>query len=152
MANVGGYGTGTTAGSYILKFNNVTLGDWVENFKTIQKRTPVQLRNNFWSKTMVMDGYYPAVTYEHEITIYNEEASKAAFISFFNAFTDYFYETAKSLKIINVSGVSDVDLVDFGSCFLQEPPALKNPDALLLHAAGMITLRFVGNTKPTVTS
>lgn len=141
------YLSATTAGNYILKFGGFTLGTWVEKFTSSMKRhNEVQVRHNFWSTAVVLDGQFPAIVYEHEFTLYADAVSRETFAEEFHDFSDYFSGLENLLEIQDADGAS---ICSFGMCYLTGQPELKTPEALLMFAAGFVALKFIGRTKPT---
>ena len=147
MANL--VGDASTVGNRTLEFNSIQVGNWVESFNSTWRRTSdIQEVQCFWANEAILDGGFPALIWEHEITIYDEEADRKTFADFFVDLGDKVNASRQSLEIVAAS--ASYAAVDFGLCYIQ-PPELVEPDALLLFEAGFVTLRFIGTTKPVVT-
>lgn len=151
------YGKGTTAGRYVLVCNSVSVGDWVNDFKTDYKLvTPVQVRHNFWASYPVLDGSFPAIVWEHSFTVYHSATNYKGFIDwYYNLFNIYQAQPAQlSLydEALNTgsSTLAAPVCIDFGACYLQDGPRLKQPEALLMYAAGMAEVKFIGSVQPIV--
>lgn len=145
----GAYGQATTAGNYTLVCSGSTIGNWVESFVTKERRlNEVTERTSFWSTTTRLDGSYPALIFKHTFTVYFEAASRELFAKAFFDITNHFHGVGSPLFLI--SGYTSPVTIFFGNCYLTQEPQLKNPDALLLHSAGMISLEFTGTLVPSV--
>ncbi len=93
-----------------------------------------------------MDGRYPAIYYQHDFMLYREKGSRDLFAKDYNNLVDLITDLPANLTLND--GDTATVIADFGACYF-DSAAMKNPDALLLHAAGFINLKFVGATKPT---
>lgn len=133
----------------VLVYNTTTLGTYLHGFVSfVSRATPINVRHNFWDSTVVLDGSYPAQVWEHNFVLYHEAANLKAFADDFLALSDQFYGTAATLKISLASSPSGTYMT-FGSCLLQDKPALQKPDLLLQQQAGFFGLSFLGSIKPT---
>lgn len=140
----------TTAGNYTLLFSGSVVGTWVENYKSTHARlTAVQPRTSFWSTQTLLDGSYPALVHTHDFVVYMEASTRETFIGSFHGLSDKHTGTAYPLAI--VSNYTPVTTIYFGLCYMSESPVLKQPENLLMQSAGFVSLRFIGNIKPTVT-
>jgi hypothetical protein len=155
MASLTDYGWATTAGNYTLVFSGATIGNWVQAHRTkVRRITPVRRRHNFWNANVLLDGKYPAKVWEHEFLLYTEAGSTSVvshvifFADMYYGFSDQIGDTAYPLTINQ--GDTAIVVINFGSCHC-EGYDQEDPRDLLLHRAGMVRFRFVGNTKPVVT-
>jgi hypothetical protein len=132
-----------TQGQYILSFNGVPIGSWIDGFSTnVRRVNAVGIRQNFWSSVTVLDGKYPALVYEHTFQVFFEAISREALAQAYMALTTFYLNRVYPLAIIGGFGMS------FGNCYLEEGPTMKEPDILLRHRAALISLKFLGNTRP----
>lgn len=130
---------------YTLVFSGTTLGDHLHGFHSrFRRATEVRARHCFWDSDVILDGSYPALIWEHTFTLYTESGSVVGFTQEFLNLADHIQGTPLNLKIITSVGTL---VLDFGSCYLQEPD-LEKPDMLLFQKAGFVNARFIGNTKP----
>lgn len=148
MTSAASYGNATSAGNFTLVFSGGLLGSWVEGFTSVPRRSEIAERQNFWSTDTILDGSYPALTWDHEFTLYTEAGSVGGFMNSYFALANKFYSRSRPLRICWGTEVSSLR-VDFGNCYMK-PFSLENPSELLLHRAGMIKLAFVGTQTPTV--
>jgi len=107
------------------------------------------VRHNFWDTTVLLDGSYPALLWEHEFVLYTEGSSLSNFANIFVGLSDRVAAAPTSLKISYVASPT-LTLVDFGDCYMQDKPTLIKPDMLLHQEAGFIRVSFLGSTKPVV--
>jgi len=140
-------GAASTAGNYQLTFNNTIVGDFVQSFVTKSRRlTNVQRRENFWSNTGIIDGSFPVQFWDHEFTIYLEKSDRELFATaLFDLSDDNVTSSPTTLTLVGTGSYANWS---FGACYLERVD-LQTPSQMLLHAAGFLTVKFVGNTKPT---
>jgi hypothetical protein len=152
MTSSATFGGATTASRYFLYFNGSGLGSWLEKYTSqVRRADPIQVRHNLWANNARLDGSFPAKVWEHDLTIYSESTSMSTFIDFWNNLSDNYLGDSAGLVVMDMLPTVATTFVAFGNCYLAEPPQLSEPDALLKFAAGFITLKFIGNTKPVVT-
>jgi hypothetical protein len=148
MTSVASYGAATTAGNFTLCFSGTRLGGWIENFTSKPQRvTDVAVRQNFWSTTVILDGSYPAFTWDHEFKVYTEAGSRLGFADVYFELAANFFSRSRPLQIR--AGDTTSVHIDFGNCYLK-PFDLDSPGELLLHRGGMIRLQFIGTQTPSV--
>ena len=130
-----------------LYHDNTLIGDCVHGLQTsVRRLTQIHRRGRFWSTDVTIDGAYPDPIWQHTITIFEESTDEDAFAEFVFNLSDLFYSTPKSLTVKR----DGVVVINYGNCLLERPD-LDTPDSLLLTAGGLITLDFLGTTKPIVT-
>jgi hypothetical protein len=135
---------------HTLTVSSNILGTYVHGFNSgFSRPTPIAVRHNFWDTTVLLDGSYPALLWEHEFVLYTEGGSLGGLAATFLNISDKVVAAAVPLKITYAASPT-VTLVDFGSCYLQDKPSLIKPDMLLHQEAGFIRVSFLGSTKPTV--
>lgn len=152
-SGAGVWGGATTAGEYELWFNSIRIGKWIESWRVrVRRFDDVKPRHNFWGDEVYLDGAYPAKMWEYDFNMYFEEPTRDIFIANFHALHAFYYDVNKSL---HVSYVSTIDSTlegglafNYGNCFFHQTPELLVPEGLLLHRAGFISLKFIGNTAP----
>jgi len=143
MTLCGSYGTT----KFTLVFSGTTLGDQVHSIRTQrQLATPVKPRHNLWATSVVLDGAYPAVYWQHSISVYNEEASRAAYASWFWQLDQYYTDAAYSLEIRDLE---DNVVVSFGDCQLFAD-SQTDPADLFLTSSGLVELQFYGTSCPSL--
>lgn len=131
-----------------LVYSGTTLGTYLHGFTTSYGRaTPVNIRHNFWDTTVLLDGSYPALVWNHEFTLYTENGSVAGFAKDFIGLSDKIVGTAQDLRISYANSPA-LTLLQFGNCYLDDAPSVQQPELLLLQSAGFIKVKFLGNTKP----
>lgn len=134
---------------YALEFNGSNIGTYVHGFQSsFQRVTAINPRHNFWDTTVLLDGSYPALVWDHKFVLYTEGTSLNDFAVKYLNLADLVAGSAAALKIVNASSPSGV-LLNFGSCYFSASPELQKPELLLLQEAGFITVSFLGSTKPT---
>jgi len=150
-----------------LRFGNETSGEAV--FTTLQpgyKATPklhndISVRQPFWSRQVKLDGRFPASVWEYEFVIYMESQTREEFAEWFFDLYDFHLDNAYPLVLFYPEIVADpgngieqadaVDITSFGDCYF-DGHALRSPNQLLLHRAGLVNINFLGTTKPTTPS
>jgi hypothetical protein len=148
VTSVASYGNATTAGNYTLVFSGTRLGDWVETFKSgVSRPTEIAVRQNLWSTTVLLDGSYPAFSWDHEFVVYTESGSLRGYLDRYFSFARQFFSRTRPLELR--AGDTTSVVVDFGNCYMK-PFTQENPGDLLLQRAGMIRLQFIGTAVPTV--
>lgn len=135
---------------YTLVFSGTTVGDkLVQGVKsTVKRATEINVRQNFWSPFVLLDGRYPALWYEHSVMIYEEKAGP-------HQYAKSWYD--KHLTLINTTplplvirhGITGADIIAFGSCYAQ-PLEQNQPEELLLYSAGIFRAVFWGTCLPSV--
>jgi len=129
-----------------LIFSGTLLSDHVHSVKSNYGRlTQIERRPNFWSTSITLDGSYPDLEYSHTFTLYNEEADRFAFMSYFYDLSTKITSRAQNLLLKD----GDTTVVDFRSCYM-EAPGLKEPDELLLMQAGLLEITFFSTQIPSV--
>ncbi len=148
MTSVASYDDATTAGNFTLIHSTVMLGNWIEDFNSSFGRlTPIARRQNFWSSDIILDGRYPAQVWDHTFKLYTEGGSLGELYDKFLDIYDQIHSDPATLTIND--GDTATELFQFGACYLEDA-SLETPEAFLKYNAGLITVTFVGNTRPTV--
>ena len=141
-----------TAGEYLLKFNNVPVGDWVDNMLCLPKLiSKIGIRQNFWSTQAIIQHQWPAFIWDHKFTIYAQQASRESFAEWFMlGYAALFALGGRHLVLwrANLPSGSPVPLIDFGTCYLSETPAMKEPQQHLQFAAGLSSMTFISADMP----
>ena len=138
----------STYGSHVLTlvYSGTTLGDHIHGMQTMpQRMTAVRRCHNFWASVPVLDGRYPALVYEHTFLVYNEEVSELDYLRWYAELAQQIAGDPYPLEV----RINDNVAVAFGNCYV-EPASQKEPDTLLLHAAGVVELPFIGTDIPSV--
>lgn len=148
MTSVNSYGEATTAGNFTLVHSGTALGLWIDAWNTKARRlTEIAERQNFWSQQVILDGSYPALAWDHSFTVYSEANSLNTYINSYVALANRIQSRAYPLEIW--SGTSTPVVWYFGNCYLKDF-GQEEPKDLMLHAAGMIRLNFVGTVIPSL--
>lgn len=145
-----------TAGEYLLRFDGVLVGNWVDSMLSIPRLvSKINIRQNFWSTSAIIQHQYPAYVWDHRFTIYAEQVSRESFLQWFvQGYAAMFALGGKSLTLSreNLPNGPEVQLVDFGICYLSESPVMREPTQQLQFAAGLSSMSFVGASDPTFTN
>ena len=148
MTSVASFGSASTAGNFTLIFSGVRLGDWVDVFKSDERRLgEIAERQNFWSTNVILDGGYPAFVFDHEFVLYTESGSLEGYLKRYLGFNGHNTSRPQPLKMHY--GDTSSPVVDFGNCYLKGRTQ-EEPSDLLQHRAGKIRLQFTGTLAPTV--
>lgn len=136
---------GTT--QFTLVFSGTTLGEHVHSLRTARKlATAVNPRHNTWATYVVLDGNYPALVWNHVFTIYNEESSRTDYANWYWGISSIYSNKPYSLELQDGKGNT---VVSFGDCQLFDD-SQKEPQELLIAAAGLLELHFYGTTCPSL--
>ncbi len=131
-----------------LVFSGTTLGNHVHSWTPTPRRTtPIDERHNFWATTVVLDGSYPQLVWDHEFLVYTEPTTpnKYAFAKDFLAYMNYVTGDPQDLRL----KVGSTTVVACGSCYL-DIPSLSDPEDLLLYEAGIVHFKFIGTSIPSI--
>lgn len=135
-----------------LYFNSITLVNssrLLEYKPTWRRLTEINKRQNFFSPEVILEGRYPALYLEHEFTLFTEAADRASYTArFYNIPRSFVSGTASPLSI-NHPQYPGVAVIHFGDCFI-EGSLQDNPNSLLQYEAGIMRVRFIGTTIPSV--
>lgn len=144
-----------TFGQFVLSWNGIPIMSWIERYKvTPRRKNEAQERQNFWSPNVYLDGKYPALVWDHEFTMYYDGGRNVPppdrwdFVPNYISFVDDLV-TDLPYPLLIVDDVGKIAF-DLGYCYFISPQELVSPEALLMYSAGLIKLRFKGNTKPVV--
>lgn len=137
---------------FTLQYNSNAVGDYLAAL-TInpEPAEEVRKRHNFWSSVTLIDAGYPAFYWNYVCQVYASKASRAAFVDWYVDLIDMAGSGVGNLSSLKVQhGGSDV--IDAGSCAFAGIDGMQDPESLLWYPAGIVTVKFVGTTKPTVTT
>jgi len=131
---------------FTLAFSGSAVGDHVYSSKSKSRMVarPSE-RQNYWSSQVVLDGRYPALVYDHDFVVYRETEYRLDYAK-------WYYELAQRIDgdpHALALKIGDDVVVAFGDCYLLEPQQ-QEPDSLLLQAAGMVVVSFLGTSIPSV--
>jgi len=136
-----------TSGLYTLVFSGTNLGDYVHEIipSEIRLTTDVFVKHNMWSNQVVLDSSYPVPTHEHTFVVSKIGADRHAYMKYYYELVSWFTTATRTLELHN----KGAKVVDYGGCFLRGY-SQNDPQALLVSAAGLLRLSFIGNTAPIV--
>lgn len=116
----------------------------MSNFKRLTEIAKVQ---NFWSSNVILDGRYPALVWEHEFLVSRVDSlvmnSYSSYIDFASGAVQ---GTPKPLHLIHPTAGS---IIAFGDTYFDSVTP-QSPDQFLVATANIFKLKFIGNTKPSV--
>jgi hypothetical protein len=133
---------------FVLLYNSIQVGTYVHGFlSSFARATPINVRHNFWDTSVILDGSYPALVWDHDITLYTESGSLKGLAEQYFALSTLVSGVPAPLTISYASSPG-LALINFGSCLLNDRPGVQKPEQLLLQEAGFFTVSFLGSTKP----
>jgi hypothetical protein len=159
VTSVASFDDATTAGNFTLVFSGIRIpssawlsgtNGWVDSFNTnVVRFEAINRRQCYASTTVILDGRFPAFSFEHEFVLYTETGSLGQLVEAFNklAFDEALRDVPVPLRLED--GDTGNAVVEYGNCYL-ETAGLDQPSSLLLYRAGFLRVTFVGNTKPIV--
>lgn len=135
---------------YTLVFSGTTVGTklvaWAPNWAYA---TEINKRHNYWATQALLDGRYPALIWSHEFDLYLESTSVKSYMSEYFRLTSSFVTTQPRPTSICYANSPTGVVVSLGNCYLDNV-SQKQPDKLLLIEAGIVTLRFLGTSIPSI--
>ena len=135
--------------TFTLVFSGTNVGDSVHSMLSNFRRvTEVSLRHNLYSPKLLLDGSYPALIWEHAFEVYNEESWQIPQIQAFYDLRTLINSRPQELQLQSNVGTP---VIAFGNCYLQEPRQ-EEPEDMLLAAAGVWALKFLGTDVPSISS
>lgn len=136
--------------AYTLVFSGTNVGDTLYAYLHSSRRaTDLHVRHNLWASQATVDGRYPAVVWEHKFTVFKEQDTPHGYVKhLFDQVLTLVHSDPLPLAVHRKD--NDAQVILFGSCYLQEHPKQTDPTDLLLHAAGIYNLGFIGTSDPTV--
>jgi len=131
---------------FTLVFSGSTLGDHLASFRSVPRRaTQVEERHNLWATTPILDGSYPALVWDHEFLVYQEDNYPLNFAETYFNLAAHFTSAPQSLIVKLKTDTA----IAFGDCYMREFTQ-SDPEQLLLYAAGILPIKFVGTQIPSV--
>lgn len=149
MGSVASWAGASTAGNYVLTFNTTPVPtSWVDSFRsTFERATPVNVRQNLWGSSVILDGTYPAYVWRHEFLILSYSGSLGGiyqdYLDLFNMAND---GVPRELNV--VLGDTTTPFVSFGPCYIENVD-LEEPADFLTHPQALFRVRTIGSTIPT---
>lgn len=129
-----------------LIFSGNTIGSRVQYFNSnFRYLTEIAERQNFWSRVPILDGSYPCLVWDHEISLYVETTNVTSYLEEWRRLHTFINSRPQGLKI-QTTGNSLYDVVAFGDVYMK-PPDQETPEGLMMFASGMWKLHFIG-TEP----
>lgn len=106
----------------------------------------------FRHKQVLLDGRYPAVTYEYPFEILVLGSSIIGFANTFYGLS-WLYDTTSTgpsnPRTLTIATSAGSPLMSYGACYCSDI-TLKEPNELVLHENGIVGVTFMGSQPPTV--
>lgn len=156
MTSVASYDAATTAGNFTLVGSGVTFPNtfcWMEDFTTRPiLATDVNVRQNFWASSVVLDGRYPALYFEHSFKMFCEATSTTTPFSqqvrLYTIFTSISSAINGNLQPLEIRDGNTANArIHFGPSYLKD---WEYDEDFLKYGCGFFTLNWVSTNVPSV--
>lgn len=141
----------TFPSGYLLSFANTIVGDELVTWTPgVRRATALDVRHNFWAPIASLDGTYPALVWEHNITAYLEKTTRPYYAEYLrNAAINMISSLAQPLKVMSLDTTTVV--IAFGDCYC-DGLEQSDPQSLLIEPAGILKFKFLGTSPFSIVS